>query len=274
MGQQVEGRNAVSWPEQGEMTRADLRLWRRTLLQANGVMDESLLKRLVKDDNPPRLTRQLGPWKSDFRTGWEYCSATKTLFETATKTKWMCESTRATRQGRLMFGVPTTYQNIFPVTSPAKVKMIDGKVVLIGWGERERPNPTTTYDTFRLHLNQSEKKEKWLWEHSEWDDEEDWEEDGDILSSAIQNGTALAISDGTLKEKRGAAAAVLEGDTREGRVKLWSVTSGEEDQQSSYRSKLTGLLMIVSFVEELVQFKGLQNGMIRVGCDGEAAVDN
>jgi hypothetical protein len=61
------------------------------------------------------------------------------------------------------------------------------------------------------------------------------------MAKAIQNGTAIAVSDGSYKDGRGAAAFILETSNQfqtAGRIVGVNSTPGETEDQSSYRSKL------------------------------------
>jgi hypothetical protein len=265
-GQAVEGRTNIDWPNQGDPTRADLRIWRRMLTSVVcKIEDEEQIKRIVRNEIPPTLQTGLGWWLETMRTGWEYCSGTQQLHQTEGNKRWVCESDRPTRNGYRVYGSPTSVRNIPPTGQPARVRMKDGKAILIGWGYREAAENEPTPNDFREAINHSVTKEQWLWHHQEWaTGPEEAGQEEETLVQAIQRAQAIGVSDGTLKDGKGAAAAVIEGEDERGHVLLSSLTSGTADQQSSYRSELTGIMMIVSFVEELCKFRNIQ----AVGNDG------
>jgi hypothetical protein len=85
-GQAVEGRANMDWPNQGDLTRADLRIWRRMLTKSVcKIEDEEQIKRLVRNEIPPTLQTGLGWWLDTMKTGWEYCSGTQRLYQTERK---------------------------------------------------------------------------------------------------------------------------------------------------------------------------------------------
>ena len=80
---------------------------------------------------------------------------------------------------------------------------------------------------------------------------------GHLLAEALRNGTTSAVSDGSYRDdiQRGSAAFIV-SERPEGAVTAsmaigCNLTTGLPEDQSSYRSKLTGILGILSFMDIL-----------------------
>jgi hypothetical protein len=261
-------RSQWGWPRQGEPTKQDWKLWRKALMATVAqIEDEARIKQGVKNDIVPQLYIPLREWNHDFSTGWELHWATGRLYETGSKTVRLIRPGRNTRSGPSFFDFPQSYNQLPIGTAPARVKQIDDSTCqVLGWGSRIHSESTTSEVSNCSYMANAKSGFQWLWQSMEWQD------DGEIVIDAIKARRAIAVSDGTLKEGKGAAAAVIEGRNKEGRLKLCALTSGESNQQSSFRSELTGILMIVSAITELCSRSNVSGGKITVGCDGLAAV--
>jgi hypothetical protein len=89
----------------------------------------------------------------------------------------------------------------------------------------------------------------------------------------IMKGTAIAVSDGSFKATKGAAAWVIVGAPCIGKLSGCTMVPGEASDQSSYCSKLTGLLAIVYMAHAICQCYTIQEGTITIGCDNMSALD-
>jgi hypothetical protein len=120
---------------------------------------------------------------------------------------------------------------------------------------------------FLQHLQMAAQGERWCFSHL------DMEDDGQIIALAIQQGEAIAISDGSFQDIYGTAAWVVEGTDSNGRALGAVVVPGSAKDQSAYRSELAGLYSILVFVKQLCEFYQISSGSIELGCDGQSALD-
>jgi hypothetical protein len=96
---------------------------------------------------------------------------------------------------------------------------------------------------------------------------------GSLLASAIIQGTAIAVCDGSYKHQFGTAGYVLQGnETSEDRILGANVTPGHPDEQNPYRSEVAGIFAVVVIVEALVRVHDIQHGTIEIGCDCESGI--
>jgi hypothetical protein len=95
---------------------------------------------------------------------------------------------------------------------------------------------------------------------------------GKTLAEAISKGIAIAVCDGSFKDEFGTAAYVLEGETSTNRIVVVLVTPGTDDNQSSYRSELSGIFGVVVMVHLVCEQFTIMDGAIEVGCDCESAL--
>ncbi len=98
-------------------------------------------------------------------------------------------------------------------------------------------------------------------------------DDGHILAEALYQGTAIAVSDGSFHEQYGTAAWVLEGENSMGRISGAVISPGTSQDQSAYRSVLTGIYAIMIGVKNLCEYFQIKSGSNVLGCDGQAALD-
>jgi hypothetical protein len=237
------------------------------VLAVSQVEDQTDIKRLVRSSTGPGLRVPLGTWNEDYKPQWEVCWGTGRLFDTVNKLKYDLVSRRSTRNSEGIFDGPTTFTDLPEYTQPARTRQQDNCIIVTGWGTRRTAQRQDTSQTLQDHLTRTKTKEKWLWQNLQCTDE------GEKVLGAIADGTALAVSDGTLKNGQGAAKAVIEGPDKAGRIRLDSLTSGANAQQSSFQSEPIGLLTIVSFIHGICSWKGITMGSICVACDGAAAVN-
>jgi hypothetical protein len=108
----------------------------------------------------------------------------------------------------------------------------------------------------------------------QWALDEIWHTDnGSHVAGAIQQGTALAISDGSYKQDRGTSAFLLQGPLKtEHRILGVNRTPGNPSDQSPYRAELSGILGILSLLSLLCQIHDIKKGFICIGRDGDSAM--
>jgi hypothetical protein len=137
--------------------------------------------------------------------------------------------------------------------------------ICTGYSSQQAQSPPPPA-SLKEHIDQLPQSIKWCIAHF-------WSEDnGELIANAITQHTAIALSDGSYKDSRGASAWVLEADSSVGRIKGWTMVPGTTEDHSAYRSELTGLLAILVFIEELCTFHNISSGGITIGCDGLSAL--
>ncbi len=92
------------------------------------------------------------------------------------------------------------------------------------------------------------------------------------IATALKQGRAVAVSDGSFKDGQGAAPFVIEGSTSKGRIVGVNVIPGEEDSQSPCRSELGGVAGILESLHCACVVHNVASGHVEVGLDGEQAM--
>jgi len=88
------------------------------------------------------------------------------------------------------------------------------------------------------------------------------------IVQALQTGTAFAVCNGSLKNEHGTAAFVLQNHHhREGRVLGCNRTPGWPCNQSSFQSKLGGILGVIFLTQKICDEFSIMDGSITLGCD-------
>ncbi len=98
-------------------------------------------------------------------------------------------------------------------------------------------------------------------------------DDFNIIADAIRSRSAVTVSDGSFKEGYGTAALVIEGDDTMGHLVGRAICPGSEQDQSPYRSELTGIYATMLTVHKSCQYFNNTAGAIELDCDGMSAID-
>jgi hypothetical protein len=94
------------------------------------------------------------------------------------------------------------------------------------------------------------------------------------LLEALQTGlsaSVIAVSNGSFKETYGTAAWTIGTEDQCDIISGKAICPGGAQDQSAYRSELTGLYAILAVVNQLCIFYEVQEGHVEIGCDGSSA---
>ena len=97
-------------------------------------------------------------------------------------------------------------------------------------------------------------------------------DDGQRFATALRIGTAIAVSDGSLKASFGTAGFTIEAESKEGSVKGVNMVPGEIKEGDSHCCKLSGLCSIVLVVNAICKLHRISEGSIKVHCDNQRAL--
>jgi hypothetical protein len=100
-------------------------------------------------------------------------------------------------------------------------------------------------------------------------------DDGRPLADALTNGlsaTIMAVIDGSFKNTFETATWTIGTEERGGLLTGSVVCPGHSDDQSAYRSELTGLYLIMTIINQLCYFYSIEEGHVEIGCDGLSAL--
>ncbi len=92
------------------------------------------------------------------------------------------------------------------------------------------------------------------------------------LIQVIQDGQAMAVSDGMFKDQAGAVVWMIEGCTAADHLWGTGLTLGQLEDQSVYQSKLFGLWSILASLKQLVETHHIKYGQVTIACNGKAAL--
>ena len=100
-------------------------------------------------------------------------------------------------------------------------------------------------------------------------------DNGSAIAEAIQTGNGKCMSDGSLNEDFGTSAFVALTKNKEDSYEGKNCVPGEDDEQSSYRSELCGILGNAIVMNAICQLHHVTEPCeMIVGCDNEAALWN
>lgn len=142
--------------------------------------------------------------------------------------------------------------------------LTDKILILTGHGPI-RPKRSASCGSFKEYLK-TQKTDVWCLSNVSLQD------DGFVLSQAIRNQDAIAISDGSYKDTFGTAAIILKGTTVLGRIEFSVIVPRDETVHSSYRSELAVIYSTLIMVNHLCRYFGVEEGSIEFACDGFTAL--
>jgi len=99
-------------------------------------------------------------------------------------------------------------------------------------------------------------------------------DDGSLFITALAEGDAIAVSDGSFKDTYGTATWVLEGNESAGRISGRVVCPDGASDQSSYCSELCGVYAVLTVVNNLCNYFQVKEDAITIGCDGLSALNS
>jgi len=93
-----------------------------------------------------------------------------------------------------------------------------------------------------------------------------------MVIHAVLSGTAFLVSDGSFKDRAGAAAWMIKGAMAANRIVGNGLTPGEPEDQSAYCSKLFSLWRIFASLQQLSDTNNIDHGHVLIVCDGQSAL--
>ena len=124
------------------------------------------------------------------------------------------------------------------------------------------PEVDTVLNTLRLLPHDS----RWAVKHICIEDE------GQSTAAAICNGTAVAVSDGSLKFGIGSSAFIISNPSCRHAIVGGNIIPGPVKDGDSHRCELAGIYGILIVVDTLVQRFEISQGAVHIACDNEQAL--
>jgi hypothetical protein len=213
-----------------------------------------------------KLSSPLGSWLSSTTAEWEINKSLTRLYHVTDfgiKEFWIKPSTHNRRQVGV-FGFSADVLQLPPETQPAEVYKRRDLVVCVGTAPRilfaNPPSPTSftefiNTEQFREHIG-----------------EVTITDDTTMVARALQNNQAIAVCDGSFKDGRGTASAVIQGTNSTDQIRTDTIVTGYESHQCSFRSEATGILSVILTVNAICRYHSITKGSIILGCDGESVL--
>jgi hypothetical protein len=142
---------------------------------------------------------------------------------------------------------------------------------LISYGAHVTPVPVRSNISLLDRIDQLPVLDKWTIDKIYAPDD-----DGQYLAQSIQQGTCIAVSDGSYKEdtQQATSAFLIEGPDGEiHRISGVNRIPGSSISLSSFRAELGGIEGILSIVTVLVEHHKIRHGSLRIGLDNLNATE-
>jgi hypothetical protein len=96
------------------------------------------------------------------------------------------------------------------------------------------------------------------------------------IRHSIENGSALAVSDGSFSDTRkaGTAGWIIEDSNQAQQLRGTAQSPGSAEAQCSHRSELLGILGIICHINQFCSRHNITNGSVTIGCDGIGAIQS
>lgn len=93
------------------------------------------------------------------------------------------------------------------------------------------------------------------------------------LLTALREGTAMAISDGSYKDTYGTAAWMIGDPDTVSFISGKSICPGAACDHDAYRSELAGIHSIIAVMKKFCEYYDILDGSIELGCNGMCALE-
>jgi hypothetical protein len=93
-----------------------------------------------------------------------------------------------------------------------------------------------------------------------------------VIGQAIQNGTAVVVSNGSFQDTYTTAALILEDLNTAKRIINKVISPGASNDMSAYKAELTGIFSAIWLVNNLSQKLAVTSRYITLGCGGLSAL--
>jgi hypothetical protein len=201
---------------------------------------------------------------------WKHPVHHNVLYCQAVDQSWSKHRFHTQRGKRLIFGgpAPVPSDQVPPGLLCASVTIATGSPFVLLHStaithEAPIPEPATLQDA--LHLLPS--SSKWAVQRVKITD------NGQTIATTIQQGTAVAVSDGSLKLNLGTSAFIICGpnDTHHSIVGV-NILPGCVRDSDSLRCELSGIYAICLIISVIVQHFDLTSGAMHVACDNQESL--
>jgi len=237
------------WPKQGPLSTNDWSLWRQALAVSFPTSTQRCLL------NP------LGSWTNTTTWKWFWSDQDSRLLERQLTSWRVWIPTRRSRHYAATFHTTDTFVPTLPVLAQAAIVIPHG-ITTHFWGARnvlEIPKVTRSdFTTFLQNLPGSQ----WALQKITTPDI------GKGIAQAIQQQTAIAVSDGSFKDQMGSAAWTITIPQADTWIKGYTTIPGIGSDQCAYHSELGGIFSTVTMVNALCSYYSISRGAIQFGCDG------
>ena len=265
MGQPLEHRAYAPWIPTERPTEADWIKWRECLRKLW----------LPPQSHSRRLLQPLGAWKTTVETDldwiWWKDEASDCLYERREGNirKWQRLQSQGVRAKYDQPSILLPTQCIPRGCTHATVRLSHNSThaTIISTGPHTI-TPVTTFLGLTERIRALPKDVSWACDQLHHSD------NGTFLADCIRAGTAVGVSDGSLKDGFGTAAYVLEGASQHNRLRGVNKVPGPICEGDSHRCELAGIYGILTVVECICEHHEILSGRIHLACDNQSAVNN
>ena len=287
---------AYTWPQQPRPPKSDINEWQKVLQEVYGV-----------GQRYKQWPQQCGSWTQDSvqYAKWRYESDAQRLYEKTEDGKWAIWSNatrrgRATRQGyyKKTDLVVESIDSTMPIAKVfrrprAQSVRLDSSSPIERQQERQEANSNhsgdseseSSFDSIGNQEQDANRRQLPTLERTlrETDGSLIWalqemklpNDEGAAIAEIIKAGNGRCMSDGSLKELFGTSAftfLIKEDSLGYGGM---NIVPGNDDDQSSYRSELCGILGNILVINAICKHNGVAGDYtVQVGCDSESALWN
>ena len=246
------------WPTQHRPSEKDWKVWRNAITLS-----------LTSFGN--ELRTPLGRWiDSNSEWTWFYCPNEERLYRRMDSDWeiWIPQRVRRQRRQQIFTRAANCTQPA-KVMRRANVSLHPQHCRLLHFDdEEEAPELESNPTNLRTAIQTLEPSQKWSIQEVQLS-----EDDGNSLAVALMKGEAIAVSDGSFKDKFGTSAWTIRGQDETVFMTGVNISPGQPDNQSAFRSELSGLYGAVSAVNLICQVFRVESGAITAACDGESALN-
>jgi hypothetical protein len=261
----LEQDDRTDWPRQGTPSIADWKVWQTCLLTLfdcrakNGIIS---------------LQFQLG--EGTVTTTWKWFYYEETLYKQDTETVQIYNQygTRRSRCKRYRHTGTTQAKPIHAL--PCTVERAGSMFIMTGVIQPEElPSDDDTLPPFVRHIQKKLNKaiipEQFIWMF--YDNEPPSETQMQQLQESLEREELIGCTDASTKD--GISTASFKFQTKQGTTVLQGevLVPGDRDVQCSHRGEMGGAAAALTYLQTIVEYKHIQSGSVRFGCDSDNVVN-
>jgi len=234
---------------QGPLNLQDWLMWKQALLIS------------FPTTHPSRLHQKLGPWNSITKWDWFWHNGDARLFQKVQAAWRVWLPAQRMQYMGAKFSPTSLYLHNLPDHTQHAIVCAQGQLVTFRGAQELVITQPPTWGDFH-HFTQSHSTAQWALVQVKTPD------NGKGIAQAVHMGEAIAVSNGSFKDKVGSAGWTINTPTSSTWIKGCTTIPGQPNDQCAYWSELGSIFSTVTMVNLLCKYYTILTSKIQFRCNG------